>query len=61
VQTKRDADLRIAAEIEMARAQLTREVTLAATAASEKILREKVTPDDQRKLVSNFLSNMGGS
>jgi len=57
-QMKRDAELRIQAEIETARAQLTREVTRAATAAAEKILRDKVTPDDQRKLVANFLSGM---
>lgn len=56
---KRDAELRIAAEIEMARAQLSREVAVAAAAATEKLLRDKVTPDDQRKLVGNFLSGMG--
>ena len=58
-QMKRDAELRIAAEIEMARAQLAREVAVAASAATEKLLREKVTPDDQKKLVGNFISGMG--
>ena len=53
---KRDAEQRIAAEIEIARAQLTSEVTAAAAAATEKLLREKVTPDDQHKLVSTFIS-----
>ena len=58
-QMKRDAELRIAAEIEMARAKLSREVAVAASAATEKLLREKVTPDDQKKLVGNFISGMG--
>jgi F-type H+-transporting ATPase subunit b len=58
-QMKRDAELRIAAEIEMARTQLAREVATAASQATEKLLREKVTTDDQRKLVGNFLSGMG--
>ncbi|HEY5950398.1 MAG TPA: ATP synthase F0 subunit B [Kofleriaceae bacterium] len=57
---KRDAELRIAAEIELARTQLTREVTLAATNATEKLLKEKVTTDDQNKLVSTFISNVQG-
>ncbi|HSS02089.1 MAG TPA: ATP synthase F0 subunit B [Kofleriaceae bacterium] len=64
-QMKRDAELRIAAEIETARAQLTREVTAAAAAATEKILREKMTPSDQQNLVSSFLADVqrapGGS
>lgn len=59
VQMKRDAEQRIAAEIEMARAQLSREVATAAAAATEKLLRDKTTPDDQRKLVGNFISGMG--
>ncbi len=58
-QMKHDAELRIAAEIEMARAQLAREVAAAASQATEKLLREKVTPDDQKKLVGNFISGMG--
>ena len=58
-QMKHDAELRIAAEIEMARAKLSREVAVAASAATEKLLREKVTGDDQKKLVGNFISGMG--
>lgn len=58
-QMKRDADLRIAAEIELARAALTREVTAAAAAATEKLLREKTTAEDQTKLVASFISGMG--
>jgi len=57
-QMKRDAELRIAAEIEQARAQLTREVTAAASAATEKLLREKLTPRDQQQLVSGFISDV---
>jgi F-type H+-transporting ATPase subunit b len=60
-QMKRDAELRIAAEIEQARAQLTTEVTAAAIGATEKILKDKVTADDQRTLVSTFISSMGAS
>ena len=55
---KRDAELRIAAEIETARAKLTREVTLAATAATEKLLRDKATADDQAKLVGAFIAGV---
>jgi F-type H+-transporting ATPase subunit b len=58
-QMKRDADLRIAAEIELARAELGREVSAAASKATEKILRDKTTPDDQSKLVSTFISGIG--
>jgi F-type H+-transporting ATPase subunit b len=57
-QMKKDAEARIAAEIELARAQLTREVTAAAAAATEKLLREKMQPGDQAKLVGNFISNV---
>jgi F-type H+-transporting ATPase subunit b len=60
-QMKRDAELRIAAEIEQARAQLTAEVTAAAVGATEKILKEKATADDQQKLVSTFISTMRAS
>jgi len=57
-QMKRDAELRIAAEIDLARAALTKEVTAAAAGATEKLLREKVTGDDQNKLVATFISNV---
>ena len=55
---KRDAEQRIAAEIEYARAQLTREVTAAAAAATEKLLRAKMTPGDQQKLVTSFITDI---
>jgi len=56
---KRDAELRIAAEIELARVELAREVSNAASKATEKILRDKTTPDDQSKLVSTFINGIG--
>ncbi|MGE5183197.1 MAG: hypothetical protein ACM31C_14100 [Acidobacteriota bacterium] len=60
-QMKRDAELRITAEIETARTQLAREVAIASTTATEKLLREKTTPDDQKQLVTSFISGMGGN
>jgi F-type H+-transporting ATPase subunit b len=57
---KKDAEARIAAEIEMARTQLTREVTIAATKATEELLKKKMVPGDQQKLVSSFISELGG-
>lgn len=57
-QMKRDAELRIAAEIEFARAHLQREVAVAASGATERLLREKVTGDDQTKLVTTFISSV---
>ncbi len=57
-QMKRDADLRIAAEIELARATLTREITAAAAAATEKLLRANVTSADQSKLVGGFITSL---
>jgi F-type H+-transporting ATPase subunit b len=57
-QMKKDAEQRIAAEIEYARTALTREVTLAATAATEKLLREKMTPADQQKVVTSFIAGV---
>ena len=58
VQLQKDADARIAAEIELARTSLTREVTYAATAAAEKLLREKMTPADQQSVISNFITGV---
>jgi len=62
-QLKRDAEQRIAAEIELARQQLTDEVAAAAAAAASKIVRERATADDQQRLVSTFttgLRDLGG-
>ena len=57
-QMKKDADARIAAEIELARTALTREVTYAATAAAEKLLREKMTPADQQQVINTFITGV---
>lgn len=57
-QMKRDADQRIAAEIELARAALTREVTNAAVAAAEQLLRTNVTPQDQSQIVGTFIAGV---
>ena len=59
-QMKKEAEARINAEIELARAQLTREVTVAATKATEELLKKKMVPGDQQKLVSTFISDLGG-
>lgn len=58
-QMKRDSELRIAAEIELARARLMREVTVAATSATEKLLIANVNHADQAKLVSAFIADLG--
>jgi F-type H+-transporting ATPase subunit b len=60
-QMKRDAESRIAAEIEAARAALTREVTAAAAAAAEQLLREKITPADQGRIVASFIADVQGA
>jgi len=60
VQMKRDAESRIAAEIEQARAQLQSEVATASAAAAAKIVRERSTADDQKRMVSTFISGLGG-
>lgn len=57
-QMKKEADQRIAAEIEYARATLTRQVTDAAIAATEKILRAKETSEDQQNLVNAFIGDL---
>jgi len=57
-QLKKEADQRIAAEIELARTALTKEVTAAAAQAAEKLLKDKVTAEDQRGLVTTFIKNV---
>jgi F-type H+-transporting ATPase subunit b len=57
-QLKKEAEQRIAAEIALARATLTKEVTAATTAATEKLLKDKVTADDQRGLVTTFIKSV---
>lgn len=60
-QMKRDAEQRIAAEIELARSQLTKEVTAAAAHAAEKLLKDRATADDQNQLVASFISGISGT
>lgn len=60
-QMKRDAESRIAAEIEAARTRLAREVSAAAAAATEKLLRDKATADDQNKLVASFIADVNAA
>lgn len=55
---QRDAELRIAAEIERARHQLRAEVAAAAVAAAEKVLATKTTAADQTKLFEQFIGDM---
>jgi F0F1-type ATP synthase membrane subunit b/b' len=57
-QMKKDAEQRIAAEIELARRKLTQEVTAAAAAATERLLRDKTTGGDQEKLVADFIKDV---
>ena len=59
-QMKKDAEQRIAAEIEIARATLTREVTNAASIATEKLLRATMMPGDQQKVVASFIADLHG-
>ena len=58
VQMKRDAEHHIAAEIEAARTALTREVSAAAAAATEKLLREKMSHEDQQNVVASFIAGI---
>lgn len=57
-QMQREAEQRISAEIEYARATLTREVTAAAATATEKLLREKLLVTDQHALVGTFINDL---
>ena len=59
VALKKDADERIAAEIQRARIALTREVAAASTRAAETIIREKATAADQGRLVDLFITDIG--
>jgi len=58
IQMKKDAETRIAAEIELARATLTREITYAAIAAAETLLREKMTATDQQQVINAFITGV---
>jgi F0F1-type ATP synthase membrane subunit b/b' len=59
VALKKDADERIAAEIQRARVALAREVAAASTMAAEKLIRDKATTADQGRLVDLFITDIG--
>jgi F-type H+-transporting ATPase subunit b len=56
---KKEAEQTIAAEIGRVRLQLEREATLSAIAAAEKLLTEKTTEADHRKLNEQFIGALG--
>jgi F-type H+-transporting ATPase subunit b len=55
---KRDAQQRITAEINRARADLEREVVAAAIAVAERLIRDKATKNDQTQLVDGFIQDI---
>jgi F-type H+-transporting ATPase subunit b len=55
---KRDAEDRIAAELDRARRLLEREVVDAAIAAAAKILQTSATPADQTQMVDDFIGDV---
>lgn len=55
---KRDAEQRIAAEIERARRELEHDVVAAAIGIAEKLLREKTSTADHNKLIEGFLGDV---
>jgi ATP synthase F0 subunit b len=57
-QLNRDAETRIAAEIDAARAALRKEVSAAATVAAEKVVREALTAADQSKAINTFIADV---
>lgn len=54
----RDAEQRIAAEIERARAGLEREVVAAAIAVAERLIREQATRSDHTQLADSFIQDI---
>lgn len=58
---KKEAEDRIAVEIERARHALAREVATAAAGAAEKLIAQKITTSDQTKLVDTFIADVGTS
>ncbi len=58
---KADADFLGEQEVRLARQELRREIVDAARAAAEKIIRENVTAEDQKRMVAEFLSEVGAA
>jgi F-type H+-transporting ATPase subunit b len=56
---KKEAEERIAAEIDFARHALARDVAVAAATAAETLIKQKITNTDQTKLVDTFISDVG--
>jgi F-type H+-transporting ATPase subunit b len=54
-----DAEKRIAADLARARRELEVEVVAAAVAAAEKLMRERTTPADQKRLAEYFITELG--
>lgn len=55
----RDTQFIIEQEIKQLRADLTRETVETAITCAEELLRSKITPDDQKRLAEEYLSDLG--
>ncbi|MGH7769772.1 MAG: hypothetical protein ACREQP_20180 [Candidatus Binatia bacterium] len=58
---KTDADLLAEQEVRLARQTLRREIVDAARAAAEKIIRQNLSPVDQKRMVAEFLAEVGAA
>jgi F-type H+-transporting ATPase subunit b len=56
---KTDADLLAQQEVRQAQQELRREILIAARAAAEKLVRDDLTPADHKRMVAEFLSEVG--
>lgn len=57
-QIRRDAESRVASELEQMRRDLRREVVAAAMDAAEKLVRQNLGPADQRRLADDFAASL---
>jgi F-type H+-transporting ATPase subunit b len=55
---KSDADLLADQEVRLARAELKRDIVARAGATAERLVRENLTPADQKRIVGEFLSEV---
>ncbi|HEX9444157.1 MAG TPA: ATP synthase F0 subunit B [Candidatus Binatia bacterium] len=58
---KTDADFLAEQEIRLARQELRREIVEAAEKAAEKLVRDNLQPADQKRIVGEFLSEVGAA
>ena len=58
---KADADFLAEQETKLARQELRREIARAAQASAEKIVQDNLTAADRRRMVEEFLSEVGGT